>query len=140
MINDNEFYIVIFMVCGVLGAMIVAAALLIIIRKHIKSKEKLQGLSKPDTEASKDYQDLCRARMSAKGQPSGSGEGAHGRVTSLSKESEQSPSSRSSTSSWSEEPALHNMDISTGNFTKRLQGTTEGVSQLKFNYNFSNLR
>ncbi|XP_044755325.1 receptor-type tyrosine-protein phosphatase N2 isoform X2 [Coccinella septempunctata] len=112
MINDNEFYIVIFMVCGVLGAMIVAAALLIIIRKHIKSKEKLQGLSKPDTEASKDYQDLCRARMSAKGQPSG--ESVHGRITSLSKESEQSPSSRSSTSSWSEEPALHNMDISTG--------------------------
>ncbi|XP_045473175.1 receptor-type tyrosine-protein phosphatase N2 isoform X2 [Harmonia axyridis] len=112
MMNDNEFYIVIFMVCGVLGAMIVAATLLIIIRKHIKSKEKLQGLSKPDTEASKDYQELCRARMSAKGQPSG--ESVHGRITSLSKESEQSPSSRSSTSSWSEEPALHNMDISTG--------------------------
>ncbi|KAK9889816.1 hypothetical protein WA026_007186 [Henosepilachna vigintioctopunctata] len=112
MINDNEFFIVIFMVCGVLGAMILAAAVLIVIRRHIKAKEKLQGLSKPDTEASKDYQDLCRTRMSTKGQPSG--ENVHGRITSLSKESEQSPSSRSSTSSWSEEPALHNMDISTG--------------------------
>lgn len=106
--NENGF-IVIFMVCGVLAAMIVASVLLIIIRRHLKAKEKLQGLSRPDAEASKDYQDLCRARMS-KGQT----QGEHGRITSLSKESEQSPSSRSSTSSWSEEPALHNMDISTG--------------------------
>ncbi|KAJ8957783.1 hypothetical protein NQ314_006496, partial [Rhamnusium bicolor] len=110
--NENQFYIVIYMVCGVLAAMIVAAILLILIRRHIKSKEKLQGLARPDTEASKDYQDLCRARMAAKGQPAG--ETVHGRITSLSRESEQSPSSRSSTSSWSEEPALHNMDISTG--------------------------
>ncbi|CAH1280175.1 unnamed protein product [Diabrotica balteata] len=107
-----QFYIVVFMVCGVLGAMIVATAILILIRRHIKLKDKLQGLSKPDTEASKDYQDLCRARMATKGQPAT--DTVHGRITSLSKESEQSPSSRSSTSSWSEEPALHNMDISTG--------------------------
>ncbi|XP_018575547.1 receptor-type tyrosine-protein phosphatase N2 [Anoplophora glabripennis] len=110
--NENQFYIVIFMVCGVLAAMIIATALLILIRRHIKLKEKLQGLNRPDTEASKDYQDLCRSRMAAKGQPPG--ETVHGRITSLSRESEQSPSSRSSTSSWSEEPALHNMDISTG--------------------------
>lgn len=110
--NENQFYIVIFMVCGVLAAMIIATALLILIRRHIKSKEKLQGLGRPDTEASKDYQDLCRSRMAAKGQTPG--ETVHGRITSLSRESEQSPSSRSSTSSWSEEPALHNMDISTG--------------------------
>lgn len=109
---QSQFYIIIFMVCGVLGAMIIAAALLIFIRRHVKMREKLQGLSKPDTEASKDYQDLCRARMATKGQPAT--DTVHGRITSLSKESEQSPSSRSSTSSWSEEPALHNMDISTG--------------------------
>lgn len=100
------------MVCGVLAAMIVATALLIIIRRHLKSRQKLQGLSRPETEASKDYQDLCRARMAAKPQPAN--DTVHGRITSLSRESEQSPSSRSSTSSWSEEPALHNMDISTG--------------------------
>lgn len=111
--NTNQFYIVLFMVCGVLGAMILAALVLILIKRHIKSREKLQGLSRPDTEASKDYQDLCRARMASKGQPASS-ETVHGRITSLSRESEQSPSSRSSTSSWSEEPALHNMDISTG--------------------------
>lgn len=50
--------------------------------------------------------------MAAKPQPAN--DTVHGRITSLSRESEQSPSSRSSTSSWSEEPALHNMDISTG--------------------------
>nr|XP_023021950.1 receptor-type tyrosine-protein phosphatase N2 [Leptinotarsa decemlineata] len=110
--DENQFYIVFFMVCGVLAAMIVASVVLIFIRRHIKSREKLQGLSRPDTEASKDYQDLCRSRMATKGQPAG--ETVHGRITSLSRESEQSPSSRSSTSSWSEEPALHNMDISTG--------------------------
>ncbi|KAF7287318.1 hypothetical protein GWI33_001683 [Rhynchophorus ferrugineus] len=112
-INPESQYIVIFLVCGVLVALILATIVLTLIRKHIKFRDKLKGLSRPDTEASKDYQDLCRARMATKGQTT---EGApdKGRITSLSRESEQSPSSRSSTSSWSEEPALHNMDISTG--------------------------
>ncbi|XP_017769765.1 PREDICTED: receptor-type tyrosine-protein phosphatase N2 isoform X2 [Nicrophorus vespilloides] len=108
----NEFYIIIFTVCGILIALIIASILLLIIRKHVNSKEKLNSLARPDSEASKDYQDLCRARMSTKGTTPA--ETVHGRITSLSRESEQSPSSRSSTSSWSEEPALHNMDISTG--------------------------
>ncbi|KRT85383.1 tyrosine phosphatase, partial [Oryctes borbonicus] len=110
--SKNEFYITPFAIFGIVGALIIASLLLVIIRRHVVSKEKLHSLTKPDTEASKDYQDLCRARMAIKGQTPG--ETIHGRVTSLSKESEQSPSSRSSTSSWSEEPALHNMDISTG--------------------------
>lgn len=110
--NEDTFYIVIFMVCGILAALIIASILLIIIRRHLKSREKFSGLSRPETEASKDYQDLCRARMAARPQPAS--DTVHGRITSLSRESEQSPSSRSSTSSWSEEPALHNMDISTG--------------------------
>lgn len=107
--------------CGVLVALIVASIVLIIIRKHVSSKEKLSGLTRPESEASKDYQDLCRARMATKGAPPV--ETVHGRITSLSRESEQSPSSRSSTSSWSEEPALHNMDISTGmcNFYKKIK-------------------
>lgn len=100
------------MISGVLLAILVAGILLLVIRRHIASREKLSGLTRHDTEASKDYQDLCRARMATKGQTSA--DTVHGRITSLSRESEQSPSSRSSTSSWSEEPALHNMDISTG--------------------------
>ncbi|XP_043272506.1 receptor-type tyrosine-protein phosphatase N2 isoform X2 [Venturia canescens] len=93
------------------GAAAAAAAVvtLIIARKHAKSRAKLAGLATPDPEASKDYQDLCRARMQAK-QPSDKPESP--RIVSLSRESE---SARSSTSSWGEEAAaLTNMDISTG--------------------------
>nr|XP_022917943.1 receptor-type tyrosine-protein phosphatase N2 isoform X2 [Onthophagus taurus] len=117
-INRNEklaqFYVILFTICGILAALIIGSIILIIIKKHIVSKQKLDSLTRPDTEASKDYQDLCRARMATKQQQQPETAAHGGRVTSLSKESEQSPSSRSSTSSWSEEPALHNMDISTG--------------------------
>ncbi|XP_048518833.1 receptor-type tyrosine-protein phosphatase N2 isoform X2 [Dendroctonus ponderosae] len=112
-VNPDNQFIVVSLVCGILVALIVATIVLILVRRHARSKEKLHGLNQPDSEASKDYQDLCRARMAVKGPGT---DAAHdkGRITSLSRESEQSPSSRSSTSSWSEEPALHNMDISTG--------------------------
>nr|CAD7402735.1 unnamed protein product [Timema cristinae] len=96
----------------------VAAAALYLIRRHMRSRDKLNNLTAPDTEASKDYQELCRARMATKSQQD-KPEPLHvgQRIASLSRESEgsnNSPSSRSSTSSWSEEPALTNMDISTG--------------------------
>ena len=93
------------------GAAAAAAAVvtLIIARKHAKSRAKLAGLTTVDPEASKDYQDLCRARMHAK-QPENKPESP--RIISLSRESE---SNRSSTSSWGEEAAaLTNMDIATG--------------------------
>ncbi|XP_018319083.1 receptor-type tyrosine-protein phosphatase-like N [Agrilus planipennis] len=110
--DDYQFYVIIFLLCGIIAALLVGLGILFIVRRHIASKEKLHGLTRPDSEASKDYQDLCRARMATKSQPTP--DPIHGKVSALSKESEQSPSSRSSTSSWSEEPALHNMDISTG--------------------------
>lgn len=56
------------------------------------------------------------------------GEHVDARLASLSRESEgsnNSPSSRSSTSSWTEEPALTNMDISTGHMV--LVGSTHWV-------------
>nr|XP_034182626.1 receptor-type tyrosine-protein phosphatase N2 isoform X1 [Osmia lignaria] len=98
---------------GVAAAIAAAAITLFIARRHAKSRAKLAGLATPDPEASKDYQDLCRARMQAK-QPTEKAESP--RITSLSRESESNnlPSNRSSTSSWGEEPALSNMDISTG--------------------------
>ncbi|XP_054007884.1 receptor-type tyrosine-protein phosphatase N2 [Hylaeus anthracinus] len=98
---------------GVAAAAAAAAVTLIIARRHAKSRAKLAGLSTPDPEASKDYQDLCRARMQAK-QPTDKPESP--RITNLSRESESNnlPSNRSSTSSWGEEAALSNMDISTG--------------------------
>lgn len=98
---------------GVAAAIAAAAITLFIARRHAKSRAKLAGLATPDPEASKDYQELCRARMQAK-QPTEKAESP--RITSLSRESESNnlPSNRSSTSSWGEEPALSNMDISTG--------------------------
>lgn len=111
------------------AAVIVIFVTLILIKRHDRKRDKLGGLQSGISGAescSKDYQELCRARMAGKngnastGNGSGSGGGANeplhgGRITSLSKENEGKPSSsRSSTSSWSEEPALTNMDISTG--------------------------
>jgi receptor-type tyrosine-protein phosphatase N len=102
------------LVSGVLFAGAVAAGVLVLLGRHAKTKAKLQQLNNPE-QASKDYQDLCRARMATKtekGEICGSQ-----RVNNLAKDNDgnNSPNStRSSTSSWSEEPALTNMDISTG--------------------------
>ncbi|XP_022118497.2 receptor-type tyrosine-protein phosphatase N2 isoform X5 [Pieris rapae] len=94
----------------------------VLLKRDMSSKRKMQGLSSAaeiDAEATRDYQvELCRARMS--GKMTGQNTAAHPtdapqRITSLSREPDgNSPSTRSSTSSWSEEPALTNMDISTG--------------------------
>lgn len=92
-------------------AVALCGLLLLVYRRFSYRKDKLNnlqaGLSGTET-TSKDYQELCRARMAGKNDTSTA------RVASLSKENERPPSSRSSTSSWSEEPALSNMDISTG--------------------------
>ncbi|XP_064112706.1 receptor-type tyrosine-protein phosphatase N2-like isoform X4 [Macrobrachium nipponense] len=109
-------------VCGVMAALLVVASVLFFLRRNAKSKAKLLGLTAHDTEASKDYQDLCRARMAGKAGEGGKVEPPTThvptqRIASLSKDSDNgnnSPSSRSSTSSWSEEPVASNMDISTG--------------------------
>lgn len=101
------------------AAIIVAVITLFVVKRHDKVKSKLINLAGGMgmggggvVDSSKDYQELCRARMAGKG---GNNEGSatSGRITSLAKENERPPSSRSSTSSWSEEP-LTNMDISTG--------------------------
>ncbi|XP_052130720.1 receptor-type tyrosine-protein phosphatase N2 isoform X3 [Frankliniella occidentalis] len=109
----------------VLGVTLSAAVISLVtyyaVRRVQLSREKLRGMAAPDTEASKDYQDLCRARMAKKAEAE-QARAQHethvdARLASLSRESEgsnNSPSSRSSTSSWTEEPALTNMDISTG--------------------------
>ncbi|XP_038077386.1 receptor-type tyrosine-protein phosphatase N2-like [Patiria miniata] len=64
-------------------------------------------------EATADYQDLCRQRMASK---SSEKPEPLSRISSvaMSEGANPSPSSRSSTSSWSEEPVQSNMDISTG--------------------------
>lgn len=111
--GPNVTHVLIYMVAGAgLAAVVVIVMTLLLIRRHDKKRDKLGGLQAgliANEATSKDYQELCRARMAGKNDsPSG------GRITSICKDNEKAPSSRSSTSSWSEEPALTNMDISTG--------------------------
>ncbi|XP_070279659.1 receptor-type tyrosine-protein phosphatase N2 isoform X1 [Myotis yumanensis] len=85
---------------------------------HHRLREKLWGLAgDPGPDATAAYQELCRQRMAVR--TSDRPEAPHvSRINSVSSQFSDgpmpSPSARSSTSSWSEEPALPNMDISTG--------------------------
>ncbi|XP_051989975.1 receptor-type tyrosine-protein phosphatase N2-like isoform X3 [Xyrauchen texanus] len=88
-------------------------------RSHHKLKEKLTNLgSDPTTDATATYQELCRQRMSVKPSVEKSDPIHSSRINSVSSQLSDgpmpSPSARTSTSSWSEEPAHSNMDISTG--------------------------
>ncbi|XP_057179420.1 receptor-type tyrosine-protein phosphatase N2 isoform X1 [Triplophysa rosa] len=93
-------------------------------RSHHRLKEKLVGLGNDNGhDATAAYQDLCRQRMavqtSERGEKSEVFHPSHtSRINSVSSQFSdgpmQSPSARSSTSSWSEEPTQTNMDISTG--------------------------
>lgn len=75
------------------------------------AKAKIKELqSSMSSLVEKDYQELCRARMTTKTTNMPVAE----RTILSNTQSERPPSSRSSTSSWCEEPALTNMDISTG--------------------------
>nr|CAG4641477.1 EOG090X01LO [Eurycercus lamellatus] len=102
--------------CLLAAGILVAAVVVFLLRNRYMARQKLKDLTQSaDTEATRDYQDLCRARMATK---SNSTEGAASKESGgkmqhalLSRDSE---SSRSSTSSWCEEPVLTNMDISTG--------------------------
>uniref|UniRef100_UPI00358F68D4 receptor-type tyrosine-protein phosphatase N2-like isoform X2 n=1 Tax=Myxine glutinosa TaxID=7769 RepID=UPI00358F68D4 len=70
------------------------------------------------TDAPTDYQELCRQRMAGRGMERGTEKLPASRGNSVSSQvsdiAQHSPSSRSSTSSWSEEPVSSHMDISTG--------------------------
>ncbi|XP_038573213.1 receptor-type tyrosine-protein phosphatase N2-like [Micropterus salmoides] len=88
-------------------------------RSHHKLKEKLTNLgTDTGSDATATYQELCRQRMAVK-PPAERTEPISSRINSVSSQFSDggpavSPSARSSISSWSEEPAHSNMDISTG--------------------------
>ncbi|XP_033855962.1 receptor-type tyrosine-protein phosphatase N2-like isoform X1 [Acipenser ruthenus] len=87
-------------------------------RSHHKLKEKLTGLgSDAGSDATAAYQELCRQHMAVK--TAERPEPHHtSRINSASSQFSDgpipSPTARSSTSSWSEEPVQSNMNISTG--------------------------
>ncbi|XP_028449925.1 receptor-type tyrosine-protein phosphatase N2 isoform X2 [Perca flavescens] len=88
-------------------------------RSHHKLKQKLTNLgTDTGSDATATYQELCRQRMAVK-PPAERPEPISSRINSVSSQFSDggqavSPSARSSISSWSEEPAHSNMDISTG--------------------------
>ncbi|XP_037242288.1 receptor-type tyrosine-protein phosphatase N2 [Falco rusticolus] len=103
-------------IAGVLAASGVAYCLRH--RAHHRLKEKLSALGgDAGSDAPAAYQELCRQRMAVK--TSDRPEPLHAsRINSISSQFSDgpipSPSARSSTSSWCEEPVQSNMDISTG--------------------------
>lgn len=104
------------------AALMVIIMAVIFVRRSERKRDKLGGLLTNMETNSKDYQDLCRNRMAGKAQggpvgtSSGSSGAGDGRIFGQSAKEvneKQQTSSRSSVSSWSEEPGT-NMDISTG--------------------------
>jgi protein tyrosine phosphatase len=117
--NGPKYFVLTFVLCGCIAAIVLAVITLYIVRRHHQSKEKLAQLAGAGeaNDSSKDYQDLCRQRMQSKSSEKPEPLNAASRVGSVSTSegNARSPSgSRSSTSSWSEEPVQSNMDISTG--------------------------
>jgi len=116
--NGPKYFVLTFVLCGVIAGIVLAVIAIYIVRRHTHSREKLAQLASTSdsAEAEKDYQDLCRQRMQSKSSEKPEPLHVAQRVGSVSatEQAARSPSSRSSTSSWSEEPVTSNMDISTG--------------------------
>ncbi|XP_059163240.1 receptor-type tyrosine-protein phosphatase N2-like [Physella acuta] len=114
--QNNRYVVLTFILVGTIAGVVLAVVTIYLIKRHARSKQKLSQLATnaDGNEASKDYQDLCRQRMQGKSSEKPEPLHAASRIGSVSETQVRSPSSRSSTSSWSEEPAATNMDISTG--------------------------
>ncbi|KAI8789812.1 receptor-type tyrosine-protein phosphatase N2, partial [Biomphalaria glabrata] len=114
--QNNRYVVLTFILVGTIAGVLMAVVTIYLIKRHSRSKQKLTQLATTGdgNEASKDYQDLCRQRMQGKTSEKPEPLHAASRIGSVSETQVRSPSSRSSTSSWSEEPAATNMDISTG--------------------------
>nr|XP_006129406.1 receptor-type tyrosine-protein phosphatase N2 [Pelodiscus sinensis] len=103
----------------IIGVLVISGVLYCLRHQsHHRLKEKLSGLgTDTGSDAPAAYQELCRQRMAVKS--SDRPEPPHAsRINSVSSQLSDgpiaSPSTRSSTSSWCEEPVQSNMDISTG--------------------------
>lgn len=120
--RKRQYFLITFVLCGIVALAVLVVLVVYVARRHAQSRQKLAQLAEAGdpTEASKNLQDLCRQRMlsksSEKPEPLNAAIAAIQR-TSASSTSDPtilSPSSRGSTSSWSEEPVTSSMDITTG--------------------------
>jgi len=123
--SRQKYLITMFVLCGLVGAVIVAAIVLYITRRHVRFQDKVSQWSagpRTEAEATGEYQDLCRQHMqtklSEKIEPVRSTSSTQRRtesITAAPNETTRTTSTgSSSTSSWTEEPVTSNMDISTG--------------------------
>ncbi|GFY07696.1 reverse transcriptase domain-containing protein [Trichonephila clavipes] len=101
--HDKRLVILTLALCGGVAGILLAAITAYLVKRHSRSRDKLQNITQPDTEASQDYQDLCRQRMASKANEKP--EPVHSvnspkKIRSLSQEGQASSSSHSSTSSW----------------------------------------
>ncbi|XP_050798179.1 receptor-type tyrosine-protein phosphatase N2 isoform X3 [Gopherus flavomarginatus] len=118
--DSTKFIILTLLSIACIIGVLVASGVLYCLRhqSHHRLKEKLSALgTDTSSDATAAYQELCRQRMAVKS--SDRPEPLHtSRVNSVSSQFSDgpvaSPSARSSTSSWCEEPVQSNMDISTG--------------------------
>ncbi|XP_063106918.1 receptor-type tyrosine-protein phosphatase N2 isoform X2 [Cavia porcellus] len=118
--DSTKFIVLTFLSLACIVGVLLASSLIYCLRhsSHHKLKKKLSGLGgDTSADATAAYQELCRQRMAVR--PPDRPEGPHtSRISSVSSQFSDgpmpSPSARSSTSSWSEEPVQSNMDISTG--------------------------
>ncbi|XP_074841157.1 receptor-type tyrosine-protein phosphatase N2 isoform X2 [Carettochelys insculpta] len=118
--DSTKFILLTLLSIACIVGVLVASGVLYCIRHHShhRLKEKLSTLgTDTGSDATLAYQELCRQRMAVKS--SDRPEPPHAsRVNSVSSQFSDgpiaSPSARSSTSSWCEEPVQSNMDISTG--------------------------
>lgn len=117
----SRYFVLLLALCGVITGLLLTAVLLYLLHRYLTAKEKIAKINNAEAkrqalDPSKEYQELCRQHMSSK--LSEKPEPFHflGRVSSVttSEGAQKSPSSRSSTSSWSEEPVSATMDILTG--------------------------
>uniref|UniRef100_A0A8D0L9W0 Protein tyrosine phosphatase receptor type N2 n=1 Tax=Sphenodon punctatus TaxID=8508 RepID=A0A8D0L9W0_SPHPU len=118
--DTTKFIILTLLSIACIIGVLVASGVIYCLRhaSHHKLKEKLSALGGDGgADATAAYQELCRQRMAVKS--SDRPEPLHtSRINSISSQFSDgpipSPSTRSSTSSWCEEPVQSNMDISTG--------------------------
>nr|XP_034491292.1 receptor-type tyrosine-protein phosphatase N2 [Marmota flaviventris] len=118
--DSTKFILLTFLSVACIMGVLLASSLIYCLRHSSrgKLKEKLSGLGGDQgADATSAYQELCRQRMAPR--PPDRPEGPHtSRINSVSSQFSDgpmpSPSARSSTSSWSEEPVQPDMDISTG--------------------------
>jgi receptor-type tyrosine-protein phosphatase N len=114
----SRYFFLMLVLCGVIAGVLLAVIVLYFIRRHLKSRDKLQSNGEsghPGADISKEYQELCRQHMMSKVcDKTPDLVGRVGSITAMEVALQHSPSSRSSTSSWSEEPVTTSMDILTG--------------------------